>query len=280
MNTHKCKCHNVEKEIKKDIILQDDSVNELQPLQVTGCTAGDIEFYNEVERSVECAVAGGTGLGPVGKLVELANQPSIQCMNNLIMSDYFDCNGPEIPADKRQTAYNNFVSVTGLKPVNWNHTFNHLNSGQKQILNFNAFYIFFPIFLLSMIAIWLMVGFGWINWIPGLFLSGLVFVILYGFSILYRIHARNFLDNQNQQLQQDANDAQKNFENSVAYFPQGLFAVACAVTATGTTGDWKCNEVDLSQKEDALVNKEKSKISIKNIRKRRSSNNKIKSKTD
>ena len=98
-----------------------------------------------------------------------------------------------------------------------------------------------PIFILSLIAIWLMVGFSWFNWIVGLYLTVLTFVVLYAFAIFYRIHASDYLYNQNKKLQNDATNAQKNFENSIAYWPQGMFAVACAVTSTGTTG-WVCNE--------------------------------------
>lgn len=221
------------------------SIPDFQPLQATGCTAGDIDLYNSVQHAVECAIASeGPNVGPLGQsviLAEAASQPPISCMMELITGPYSDC-GEEIPSDKRKAAYDSFVSITGYKPIDWNHALNHLNDQQKKILNFNAFYIFFPIFLLSVIIIWIMVGFGWINWVIGLFFTGLVFIILYGFSILYRIHVHSFLNQQNQQLQRDVSNAQHNFENSIAYWPQGLFAVACAVTATGDTGSWRCNE--------------------------------------
>lgn len=217
----------------------------LEALQATGCMGGDIDLYNSVQRAVECAIdSEGQNVGTLGQsviLAEAASQPPISCMMELVTGPYADC-GEEIPSDRRQAAYDNFVAITGYRPINWNQTLNHLNAQQKTILNFNAFYIFFPIFLLSVIVIWLMVGFGWINWVVGLFFTGLVFIILYGFSMLYRIHAHSFLNQQNQQLQQDVTNAQRNFENSIAYWPQGLFSVACAVTATGDTRSWRCNE--------------------------------------
>ena len=216
------------------------------PLQATGCGEADMVLYNQVERSVECAIASeGPNVGPLGKsvlLAQTANQVPISCMIDLLTGSYANCDA-EISTEQRKAAYESFADVTGYKPMNWNQTLTNLNTQQKNILNFNAFYMFFPLFLLAMIIIWLMVGFGWFNWIVGLFLSGLVFIILYGFSMLYRIHARNYIYNQNQQFQRDATDSQNNFENSIALWPQGLFAAACAVTATGGNG-WRCNETN------------------------------------
>lgn len=231
-------------DIDSEVVIGIPSISELQQLQVTGCTAGDIELYNQVERSIECAIASeGPNVGPLGQayvLGEVASRPPISCMIDLVTDPNSEC-GVEIPSNKRKAAFNAFSEVTGYKPINLSQSFNHITSTQKKILNFNAFYIFFPIFLLGLIVIWLMVGVGWIDWIVGLFLTALSFLILYGFSMAYRIHAQNFLNNENNQLQNDANAAQTNFENSIAYWPQGLFAVACAVTATGGTG-WTCNE--------------------------------------
>ena len=75
-----------------------------------------------------------------------------------------------------------------------------------------------------------MVQFNWFTWPPGIFLTLLAFYILYGFSILYRVHAKNFIDSQNIWFTDNLQDAQSRYENSLAYWPQGLFAIACAVT--------------------------------------------------
>ena len=98
--------------------------------------------------------------------------------------------------------------------------------------------------IVVLIIIWMMVGFHWINWVIGLFFTVLVIVILYGFSILYRIHFQNYLRSRNKVIQNQSTIAQQSFENSIAYWPQGLFAAACAVTCDGTTGCWSCNEND------------------------------------
>lgn len=229
----------------KNNIMSSDPIPEFQQLQATGCTAGDITLYNQVERAVECAIATeGPNVGPLGQSVALAavaNQPPISCMVNLVTGPLADCDS-EIPSDRRQAAYNAFSQVTGYRPIDLNRAFQNITAQEKQLLNFTALYIFLPMFLLSLIAIWLMVGFGWINWVIGLFLSVVVFIIIYGFSIAYRLHAQNFIATNGGQLERDAEAAQMNFQNSIAYWPQGLFAVACAVTATGGTG-WSCNPV-------------------------------------
>jgi hypothetical protein len=174
------------------------------------------------------------------EVVALPTTQPISCMLELLTGSYSEC-GSNIPNDKRQAAYNAFVEITGYKPVDWNHLFNDINEDQKTILVFNSFYIFVPILIIILIAIWMMVGFGWFNWVIGLYLTISAILILYMFSIIYRIHVQTYLDSKLSQRESDINDSQHNFENSVAYWPQGLFGVACAVTATGSTG-WICNE--------------------------------------
>lgn len=211
--------------------------------QATGCTAGDATLYAEVDHTVDCTIAShGPGAGSLAKTValgELASQQPISCMIDLITGPDSDC-GAIITREQRQAAFDAFTHVTGLTLPDPNVTFDMISNTQDQLLNINAFYIFFPTFLLSLLAIWLMVGVGWVIWPVGLFLSVLIFIILYGFSVLYRIQAQNFLLTQEQGLHDTALTNQANFQNSVALWPQGLFAVACAVTSTGGTA-WTCN---------------------------------------
>jgi len=213
-------------------------------IQATGCTESDMTLYNQVEHAIDCAIAAeGENVTSLGKsiiLADIASKSPISCMIDLMTGPYVDC-GSEIPEDKRKNAYDAFSDVTGFKQINYTEIFNNLNNQQKDILNFNAFYIFIPVLLLSLIVIWLMVGFYWIDWIAGLFLSGLAFIMLYGASMLYRAHGQQSINNNASKIQSEINTYQENFQNSVAYFPQGMFSVACAVTAsTGTTG-WRCN---------------------------------------
>jgi len=213
-------------------------------LQATGCTGGDQELFNQVQRAAECACGSeGPGGGPLCAALaagQVVTQQPFSCMIDLI-NNYADCD-QDISQSKRVAAYQAFSDVTGYRPANLNTIFDTINGDFEGLVNFNAFYMFAPTLILALIIIWLMVGFRWIDWPVGLFFTVLVIVILYGFSILYRIHFQNWIKSRNTTVQNQATIAQKSFENSIAYWPQGLFAAACAVTCDGTTGCWTCNE--------------------------------------
>ena len=214
----------------------------IEPLQ-EGCTAGNMELYNQVQHSIDCAIASeGSNVSSLGQATLLAtemNQVPFSCMTNLLTGPFSEC-GSEIPVSRREAAWNAFSEVTGYRPVDLNQAFTTLSDQQKQIINFTAFYMFVPIFVVITLGICFMIAAGWINGYTGLFLIGLLFIILYGFSVLYRVFVLDFLSSEHQQLQNNIAAAQDNFQNTIAYWPQGLYAVACAVTATGTTG-WTCN---------------------------------------
>lgn len=217
-------------------------ISSLTQLQATGCTAGNYELYSAVERSIKCAIGSeGSNVGPLGKslvLAEAVSKPPISCMIDIATGS--DCN-TEISPDRRRAAYRAFTDVTGFQPANLGNLFAQVTNEQRNVLNMTAFYIFFPMFILILIGVWLMAGFDWIAWPVALFISVLAFILLYGFSMLYRMQVYNNLVSQDQIWKADAQAVQNNLANSVAYWPQGLFAVACAVTATGGTG-WTCNE--------------------------------------
>jgi len=218
----------------------------LQVLQVTGCTGGDQELFDQMQRAAECACGSeGPGGGPLCAAIavgQVVGQQPFSCMVDLI-NNYSSCD-EDIPQSKRNAAYKAFSEVTGYRPANLNTIFDTVEDEFNALVNFNAFYMFAPTMVLLLIIIWLMVGFHWINWVIGLFFTVLVIVILYGFSILYRIHFQSYLRSRNKVIQNQATISQQSFENSIAYWPQGLFAAACAVTCDGTTGCWSCNEND------------------------------------
>ena len=216
----------------------------MNTLQVTGCTGSDQELFNQVQKAAECACGSeGFGGGPLCDAIvagQVVSQQPFSCMIDLI-NNYSNCY-QDIPLAKRKAAYQAFSEVTGYRPANLNNMFDTINSDFETLVNFNSFYMFAPTLILLLILIWLMVGFRWINWVLGLFFTVLVIVILYGFSILYRIHFQNWIRSRNTTIQNEATAAQKSFENSIAYWPQGLFAASCAVTCDGTTGCWTCND--------------------------------------
>lgn len=210
-----------------------------QPQQGTGCNN---ELFLEVQEAASlCCASEGTGAlcdALTTGNIWVQQRPFRDMVG--VIQDHSGCNS-EIPEERRKAAWNVFSEVTGLRSMNSNNLSNTVANDFNTMINLNAFYMFFPTLILLLIIIWLMVGFTWINWVVGLFFSILVIVILYGFSILYRIHAQNYFRSQNQRLLQDSENAQRNFENSVAYWPQGLFAVASTInTPPGGTG-WICN---------------------------------------
>lgn len=209
-----------------------------------GCTGSNQELFNQVQNAAECACASeGTVGGPLCDAISagrVMKQKPFSCMVDLI-EDYSDCN-KNIPENKRKAAYKAFSDVTGYKQANLNKIFSTVDENFDAIANFNSFYMFMPTMILLLIIIWLMVGFRWINWVLGLFFSSLVFVVLYGFSVMYRIHFQNYINSKSKVIQNQATLTQQSFENSIAYWPQGLFAAACAVTNNGQTGSWSCND--------------------------------------
>ena len=210
---------------------------------LTACTGGNQLLFDQVQEAVDCACGSE---GPAGGSLcqaiaagEIMSQAPFSCMIDLLTGQYSECD-IAIPSDKLQAAYNAFTEVTNYQPINLSKVFNDLNTEQKKLIRFNAFYIFMPIMILILIIIWMLVGFGWIQWEPALYFTILSIILLYGFSIAYRIHTERFLNTQYQNTQHYAQQAQQNYQNSVAYWPQGIYAIACALTSTGTTG-WTCN---------------------------------------
>lgn len=170
------------------------------------------------------------------------DKPPYSCMNKLV-KEYMTCN-ENIPKDKRQAAYNAFVNVTGLEPVNWQEIFNIVSGQQFAVYNANALFIYLPVLFVLLVVIWVLVGVKWISWVAGLFWTVFVFAVLYGCSIFYRMYMADNANNQNNALQKIALSQQSNFQNSLVYYPQGLFAMACAVTECGEA--WECNENGVS----------------------------------
>ncbi len=206
----------------------------------------DIELYDQTNNAIKTAIVrDGSNVSSLGQSVLLSENIS-QMMNALN-------NQSTISIDKKKLAFNEFVRVTGYKPLELNQVLDTINNREKELLNINAFYIFFPVFLLSLFAIWLVAGFGWINWITGLFLTGLSFIVLYGFSMLYRIHVQTFINNNQEEI------SQSNFENSIAYWPQGLLSVINSLTNEPITEDIQANVVEENKSESSSSKKRRSK---------------------
>ncbi len=169
-----------------------------------------------------------------------SNGIPFSCLHNVI-EKHSTC-GTNLTPKTTQAAYQAFTNVTSYKPMDMNNVFSTLNAETYNIVNFTAFYMCMPVLILFLIIIWLMVGFRWVHWPLGIFLTVLVFVVLYGFTIAYRIHAQNYLNSKLDSLKEITKNADDNMATTVASLPQGLYAVACAVDSNGASGSWECNK--------------------------------------
>jgi hypothetical protein len=216
---------------------------EFAPLQVTGC---DPTLFNQVQNAIDCGCMEG---GMTGSLCDslhagkVASTIPFSCMIDVISNK--SCCNQRYSKDIEKAAFQAFSDVTGYKPVNFDEVFNTLHSQNVNLIHYNAFFTLMPVFILILITIWLMVGFKWINWVVGLFATTFTIVVLYAFAISYRITGQNYINNNASNIKQNLEKSQQNFEDSVAYWAQGLFAAACAISSNGGLGSWTCNNCNL-----------------------------------
>ncbi len=201
-------------------------------------------LFQKVQDSIDCSCA-STGLdgGSLCRATAAGNalfSPPWSCMVELLNNQSV-C-GTVIPQDKVRAAYDAWSKVTGFVPPDYVSIFADVQYNQETVVNFIGWYMYIPVLLLGLTVIWLGVGFGWFNWVVGIFLSLLAFVLHYGFSIAFRINAIGWLRTQNDENVAYYQGLETAFENSIAYWPQGLFAAACAITCDDPNNEcWTCN---------------------------------------
>lgn len=132
-----------------------------------------------------------------------------------------------IPQDKAKDIIKSFEIITGYQPLNVETFFKSLTDEQKNLLNYNAFYFFLPVMLVFLIIIWIMVGFGYMNWMVGIYATLIIFMILYISSIFYRTRAQNYLSSQNINVINIVEATQRNFLESIPYWQRALSAISC-----------------------------------------------------
>jgi hypothetical protein len=207
----------------------------------TGC---DPNLFAQVQNAIncQCNILGPTGgidtLCHAAYAGQIATTEPFACMIDVIANK--SCCGQKYPQDVEDAAAQAFADVTGYKPIDLDTAFDTLQQQSQLILEFNSFFFFMPVLILILIVIWLMVGFRWINWVVGLFATTLSIVVMYGFAIAYRVSALRYLNEQGITIKNNLQNAQNNFDQSVAYWPQGLFAATCAISK-GSEG-WTCND--------------------------------------
>jgi len=210
---------------------------------MTNCNPSSFNLYNNVQNAIDCTIASqGPNVSSLGQAVILADlnakEPYVS-MNKLLSSKYVKCDHT-IPVTKQIAAAKAFYEVSGYKPLDLNNIFNKIFESECGQLNANALYFFVSVFILLVILIWIMVSTKLINALTGLYLTLITFIVLYYFSVIYRISLRTSLQKRNEYIHSKIDEAQTNFESSIAYYPQTLYAIASAVM-NGCDG-WTCNE--------------------------------------
>jgi len=222
-------------------------------------------LYNQVQQSIDYTTANQpyenlTSLGKATVQAEINDKPPFSCMRELLTGKYSLC-GSKIPEHLKKSAFKVFTQVTGFEPLNLDQALMEINYQEKMIVQFTSLYVFLPMVLIITMAIWLLVLFSFVPWAAGIYLTLFSFIIIYGFSVAYRYHSERWLNNRNALVERELSEYQTNYEDSIAYWPQGLYAVAGCITATGGTGGWSCNKIvkDLSKTkhvDKSLTNKD------------------------
>lgn len=98
--------------------------------------------------------------------------------------------------------------------------------------------IFFygPILVLTVLAIWLMVGAGWFGWVVGLILTLVIIVILYAFTIFLRISLANFADAIVAELEEVTTQYRAAIVDAIPRLPRAFLAGICAYV----NEEWIC----------------------------------------
>lgn len=196
------------------------------------CVTTNLEQY--------CSTAGPSA-GNLCKAMavgEVSFQEPLSSMYDLIINN-MTCGIP-LTDEQITNAYNAYIKVTGLKQQDFNKILKTIQDEFESLFKFNAAYMFLPITILLSIVVWIMVIVGWFNWVVGFYITTLVWIVLYGSSIAYRIHLTTILRNRFNKLINEASEAQKTYEQSVALMPQALLAVASAITTPAGQDPWIC----------------------------------------
>lgn len=157
--------------------------------------------------------------------VKLRTSP-YSCFVELV--DNYTCKN--LSVEKKKELYNKYLEITGIKEYNITAAATIANVQTYDIILYTCFYIFMPISLLLFIVIWVLVILKRLTWVFGVYATMLLFIIMYGFSIGYRIHAMNLI-RQNQEIIDSEYAAYlESTRNGIPYMPQALLGMACSIT--------------------------------------------------
>lgn len=231
------------------------------------------KMYERMQQAIDC-VCGTTGTtsttGATGSLCQavqasnLVNTAPFKSMIELITGPYSTC-GAVIPPEQRQAAYDSFTSITGYTPPNLTKLVTVISNSQKNLANYTALYVFLILLTIAIIVLVMLVLVGVFTWSTGIILAVVAFLIIYSISLAYSFGAQRMINDQSSQILDAVTNEQSNFQNTVAYWPQGLFGIASALTATGTTGIWPCNTTSTNTSSTQVVGDKEFQLSSSNL---------------
>ena len=82
---------------------------------------------------------------------------------------------------------------------------NDFNTQQRELVNLNAFYIFFPFAFILLIGLWLITIGGYLTWPTSLMITIFIILFLYVLSVAYRRRAYSVIDDQTNQMHELVN---------------------------------------------------------------------------
>jgi hypothetical protein len=207
------------------------------------CNADTYQLYDNVQKSVDCVLKNKSKCVKAGSLaysVNIANTKPISCMLDLLTGHYADCD-VAIPLEKRREAFKTFQKITNYENADLINLYSDLKTHDNQLLSYDAFYMFMPTLILSLLVVLFLVLTNFVNWVDGLYLANIALIVLYGFAILYRRTASKYIDDNYDLLQAKVIFDRQNYVDNFAYWIQGFFAMACELTSNDGKG-WTCNK--------------------------------------
>lgn len=201
---------------------------------------------NDVAKFMELTQVGGPPIHPINQSVAAnVDIPPLSCMINLI-DNYMNCN-QKFPEDKLTAAYNAYIKTLNINPPNQEAFINSIRSKILSANEFISIYIFALLgFIVLVLIVTIFVASGK-SLGPAMYLALTVLMIIYSANITYRLYWRSKNIESFDDLVTNAQKDDKAYKDSIAYMPQALMAVACAITCDQQSNPkdcWSCTQIE------------------------------------
>lgn len=165
------------------------------------------------------------------------NQEPFSCLYQILTYPNSVC-GEKINKEALEAASKTFQDVTNFS---YNDLITLLKRENKEnyMVQLNNLFFFIPMFLLVIIFSLVLFFMGSINWVVMVYLVTISFIGLYFLSYAYRTILFDLFSKENKKISNSLEKWNETYQNSIAYLPQALAAVSCAVV--NKDNPWKCN---------------------------------------